>query len=135
MSRLPDWRTRLTVHIAAARRRRFAYGTHDCATFAAGAVAAVTGDDPASRNGLRYSTLRGGRTALLRRGFADPIALARREFPEIPAAFAREGDLAVVETPEGPALAVVGGAVLFAPRAPGGLGVLPLTAAITAFKV
>ena len=40
MTRLPDWRGRLGAHLAAARARPFCYGTHDCATFAAGAVEA-----------------------------------------------------------------------------------------------
>ena len=59
----------------------------------------------------------------------------RATFPEIPPALARMGDLAVVETAEGPALAVVGGAVVLAPAPERGLLLLPLAAAITAFKV
>ena len=135
MTRLPDWRTRLAVYLAAGRAKPFAYGEHDCARFAAGAVEAVTGADPSAALGIRYTTLVGGRRALVARGYRDPVAFVRESFEEIPPALARIGDLAVVLTAEGPALAVVGGAVVFAPAPDRGLRLLPLTAAITAFRV
>jgi hypothetical protein len=135
VTRLPDWRSRLAAWIAAARVQPFAYGRHDCATFAAGAVAAVTGTDWVAALDLRYTTLAGGRRALARRGYADPIAFVRATFPEIPVAFARIGDLAVLDTAAGPALAVVGGAEVLAPRPDVGLAALPLLTATTAFRV
>ena len=100
----------------------FAYGEHDCARFAAGAVEAVTGADPSAGLGIRYTTLAGGRRALVARGYRDPVAFVREHFAEIPVAQARMGDLAVVHTSEGPALSVVGGAVVFAPAPDRGLG-------------
>ena len=52
MTRLRDWRTRLAAYLAAGRAKPFAYGEHDCARFAAGAVEAVTGDNPGAGLGI-----------------------------------------------------------------------------------
>ena len=135
MPRLPNWRSRLSAYLAAARTKPFVYGEHDCARFAAGAVEAVTGVDPSADLGIRYTTLAGGRRALRARGYRDPVAFVRERFEEIAVSFARAGDLAVLDTAAGPALAVVGGAEVFAPAPERGLVVLPLTTAITAFRV
>jgi hypothetical protein len=124
MTRLPDWRRRLADYVAAARSRPFAYGSHDCALFAAGAVAAMTRENP--RLTLRYTTLKEGLRALRAEGYADHVALARALFPEIPVADARHGDLAVVETEGRFSLAVVGGSFVLAAAEPAGLGVVPL---------
>ena len=135
MTRLPDWRGRLGAHLAAARARPFCYGTYDCATFAAGAVGAVSGIDPIAALGIRYTTFASGRRALRAHGYADHIAVVHERFAAIPMAFARLGDLAVIDTNRGPALAVVGGAELLAPAPEHGLVAIPLDLAITAFRV
>ena len=44
--RLEDWGRRLEAHIMAFRDAPFVWGQHDCCTFAAGCVEAVTGVDP-----------------------------------------------------------------------------------------
>ncbi len=44
--RLPDWDARLAALIVACSQRTFAWGAHDCMTFAGAAVEALTGDDP-----------------------------------------------------------------------------------------
>lgn len=131
--RLPDWRARLTRHIALSRIRPFALGSHDCVQFAAGAVLACTGVDPIAGR-VRYRTAVGARRALARLGVADHVAFARDRFPPVPPSSARMGDLAAIETEEGPALAVVGGAHLYA-VARVGLAVLSLTDARAAFRV
>ena len=135
MTRRPDWRGRLMTYLATARAKAFRYGEHDCVRFAAGAVEVVTGVDPSAGLDIRYTTLAGGRRALRSRGYSDPVAFVRELFEEIPVAFARMGDLAVLDTEGGPALAVVGGAQLVALAPDRGLAVLPLTAATTAFRV
>ena len=43
--RLPDWQSRLAAVMREAQARPFAWGSHDCATFAATCVVAVTGVD------------------------------------------------------------------------------------------
>lgn len=134
MSRLPDWRARLVSYLAQAQREPFNPGRHDCALFAAGAVAAMTGQDYAAPYRGRYTTLRGGVRVLRREGFEDHIALAAHHLPARPVSFARPGDLAVVPTEDGPALGVVQGAGVFV-LSPAGVALVPLTAADKAFGV
>lgn len=45
MNRLPDWPERLAAYLAEMRPRRYVLGSHDCVSFAAGAVRAITGAD------------------------------------------------------------------------------------------
>lgn len=44
--RYPDWPVRLNEYIIKAEKLEFKLGTHDCCTFAAGAIEAITGEDP-----------------------------------------------------------------------------------------
>ncbi len=44
--RYPDWPVRLNEYIIQAEKKEFELGTHDCCTFAAGAIEAMTGEDP-----------------------------------------------------------------------------------------
>ena len=74
MTRLDDWHARLAAYVYEAGRTPFAYGAHDCALFAAGAVAAMTGTDLASDWRGRYRTLAGGLKAVKRAGHADHVA-------------------------------------------------------------
>lgn len=55
--RVRDWQARFASFIAARRGMPFAWGANDCCLFAAGAVDALTGEDPARE-------LRGYTTAL-----------------------------------------------------------------------
>ena len=133
MTRHIDWRSRLLRYASDAARRPFAYGRHDCALFAAGAVAAMTGEDPAAAWRGRYTTFRGGLRVIRKSGHTDHIAAAAAWFAEIPPAFAQVGDLAVVPGDAGPALGVVAGAHVWVLR-PDGLGTVPLTDAVRAFR-
>lgn len=134
MMRHPDWKLRLMQYLGEAARTPFQPGQHDCALFAAGAVEAMTGIDYARPFKGRYTTLKGGVRMLREAGFADHIALAAAWFPEIAPAFAAPGDLAVIETPDGPAMGVVQGEgvyVLTVDR----LGIVPMPGATRAFRV
>lgn len=132
--RLPDWKSRLTAWLAEIVRRPFAPGTHDCALFAAGAVQAMTGRDPAAPYRGRYQTLRGGKRILRQAGFADHIDLVVCTFAEVHTSRAAPGDLAVVPTPEGDALGLVQGEAVYV-LSPRGIGMLPMTAATRAYRV
>jgi hypothetical protein len=134
MRRLVDWRSRLTAFVADAARRPFAPGHHDCALFAAGAVAAMTGFDAAADWRGRYTTLRGGLRVLRREGYADHLALVTAHLPPVHPAFARAGDLAAVPGPEGMALGVVQGERIYVLH-PGGLATVDLLAATHAWRV
>lgn len=132
--RLPDWPARLNAALRPHRGAAFEYGRHDCAILAADAVKAVTGSDPAAAWRGRYTTKAGGLRHMRRAGHADQIGLAAALFAEIHPSAAGAGDLAVVEGPWGPVLAVVTGPAV-AVFAPAGLAFLPLTEARRAFKV
>lgn len=140
VERLPDWRARFDAAIAAARRRRFAWGRHDaghhdCTTFVNGVVEAMTGRDLLERLGIaRYHTAEGATEALRRFGQGSMAEALASVLPPIPVAAAGIGDVAVVEGRYGEALAIVGGAHLLA-ATERGLGALPLTAAIGAVRV
>lgn len=132
--RYPDWKLRLIQYLAEAARTPFVPGQHDCALFAAGAVAAMTGADYAVGFRGRYTTLKGGVRLLRAAGFTDHVDLASTHFAGIAPAFAAPGDLAVIDTDGGPAMGVVQGEgvyVLTVDR----LGLLPLIAASRAFRV
>lgn len=132
MTRLPDWRHRLAAWLAQTARAPFEPGRHDCALFASGAVLAMTGVDLAADWRGRYRTIRGGIRVLRKAGHADHIALAAAHFA--PTARPRPGDLAVVPTPDGPALGVVQGTHVYVP-APVGWALVPLSAATQFFEV
>ena len=133
MTRLPDWDQRLGAYIDRMARTAFRPGRADCALFTAGAVAAMTGIDPA-RGWRGYRTLAEGRRDLAARGFDSAVALAASLLAERSAVSARPGDVAVVETPAGPALGIVAGPEIYV-IGPGGLNLVPRAAMIRAFAV
>ncbi|MGQ0563659.1 MAG: DUF6950 family protein [Gemmobacter sp.] len=134
MTRLADWRGRLAAHLADSARLPFAWGRHDCALFAAGCLAAMTGSDPGAPCRGRYRTFRGGRRVLGAAGFADHFALASARLAEVPPAFAQAGDLAHVPGGDGPVMGVVQGHRIYVLR-PEGLATVDLLAATRAWRV
>ncbi len=132
--RLPDWEVRLDAFIATGARVPFAPGRMDCALFAAGAVAAMTGTDPAAAFRGRYATLAAGRRALRRAGIASPEAAVTGLFAPVAPQDARPGDIALVPAEAGHALGVVQGELVYV-RGPDGLGLVPLSRAARAWTV
>ncbi|OQC19030.1 MAG: hypothetical protein BWX69_03042 [Planctomycetes bacterium ADurb.Bin069] len=119
LTRLPDWRARLARYLDACARLPYAPGTHDCALFAAGAVAAQTGIDFARAFRGAYASVAEGE-ALLGAGIAAHAASILPARPGVLAAV--EGDVAVIAPPKGPeVLGVVAGAHILVLR-PRGLG-------------
>lgn len=136
MTRLPDWRSRLMRAAAEAAHQPIAYGQHDCFLFALDAVDAMCGTAWAAECRGRYTTLREGLVAGRRAGFADHVAFIAARLPEIAPALARVGDLAVTMGTDGlAALGVVQGAGIYVLHPGGGLGTVPLTLAVGAFRV
>jgi hypothetical protein len=135
MARKPDWKIRLITYLGEAARKPFQPGKHDCALFAAGAVKAMTGKDFARGYRGRYRTLKGGLKTLQKAGFADHIALAASLLEDIPVSFAGPGDLAVIATPDGPALGVVQGEGIYLLTMDDRMGLRPMAEAIRAFRV
>jgi len=128
-----DWRARLGAYLAAEARRPFEYGKSDCALFAAGAVNTMTGSDPSAAYRGRYTTLRGGLRILRKDGFRDHVERAAALLTEVPPRRARVGDIAALETPDGPSLGVVQGEWV-AVRTMNGLGFVPVDQATRVFR-
>jgi len=134
LTRLPDWQSRLHAWLLEISGQPFEPGRHDCALFAAGAVAAMTGEDPAALFRGRYSTVRGGQRMLKREGHRDHVAFAAAQLDEINILQARPGDLAVTPGEGGDALGVVQGEWVYV-LGPNGMGMVPLSAATRAFRL
>ena len=98
MTRLPDWRARLAQFLGEVARRPFRPGHHDCALFAAGAVAAMTGEAPAAAYRGRYVRLGAGRAMLRARGVDDHLARVADLLPEVTPAHAQVGDVAALDS-------------------------------------
>lgn len=132
------WKADLRAYLAAQADAPFlwsgAEGGHDCGSFAGGAVEAMTGENPHAAVAGKYKTMAGALRALKRLGHEDHIAYAASVLDEIDPLYAQFGDVAVVDSPEGPALGVVIGAHIEI-RTPEGRGVVPLTDAVRAFRV
>lgn len=133
--RLPDWRPRLSAYLIEVASKPFAYGSHDCALFVAGAVQAMTGHDPAAAFKGQYSDLKSGLKHLRKAGLQSHIDLADASFDPVPLAFAGVGDIAVIDVPgEVPALGIFEGQHIAVPRETG-LGFVPREAATIAYRV
>lgn len=135
MMRLFDWNSRLHQYLEGMARAPFSWGQNDCMLFAAGAVQAMTGIDHAAEFRGRYATARGGQRILRSAGYESHVALAESLFREAQAvAYAREGDLAVVQTEAGLALGVFAGAGIYVVGL-SGLAILPRDRAFKALQV
>lgn len=62
--RAPDWEDRLSTYLDRVSQEPFAWGSHDCALFAASAVKAMSGVDPAAAFRGQYDTREGSALAL-----------------------------------------------------------------------
>lgn len=118
MARRNDWPERLITAIEGAHGRPFSWGEHDCALFAANTVQAMTGQDFAVPFRGRYRTRLGALRKLYPFGgleaYVDTLGLA-----EIRPAFARRGDLALIDTEDGPALGICTGRTVTYPALDG----------------
>jgi len=93
MRRLPDWEARLAAYLEPLRAVPFAWGHHDCCTFTAGAVEAMTGVDPMPEYRGRYSTAIGSARALRRFGAGDLASTMSAKFSAVSPALAHRGDI------------------------------------------
>lgn len=91
--RRADWEQCLADYLGGMRGAVFSWGQCDCALFAAGAVAAMTGTDPAAGVRGRYKSSRGAARVLHRDGAASLADWVGARFQPIGTGFARRGDL------------------------------------------
>lgn len=93
MYRKPDWEARLAAYLEPLRLRPFAWGQHDCCTFTAGAVEAMTGVDPMPEFRGRYSSAIGSARALRQFGQGTLAATMDDKFEVVTHSLAQRGDI------------------------------------------
>jgi len=126
------WRDRLDALIASRMATPFAWGTHDCCLFAADAVLAQTGADPAADLRGTYTDAR--QALALLKSLGGLAAVAGRGGQPVPALCAQVGDIGLVEHEGRELLAVCAGPLWLAP-AEQGLAALPLEASRSTWRV
>ena len=133
--RVENWERLLAEAIEAARLRPFAWGTHDCPTFAFETRTALTGgDDTAALWRGRYSTARGGERVMRRLGWASLEEMGRSLLgtPRASVLLARRGNIVLADTGLGFGICVGASALGMAPE---GLVTVPLTSCRFAWGV
>lgn len=111
LERTTGWESRLFGYIEEKKFTPFAWGTHDCCTFAAGAVFALTEQSvftPAYSNAFEANSFMesvGGIEAWMTEQFGEPAAPLQ----------GRRGDIAMLALPDRELLSVVVGEEVVAP--------------------
>lgn len=132
--RCEDWPERLAAFVASRRHTPFAFGSHDCALFAADWILECTGTDPIAeirgqwtdeRSAMRILQDNGGIEALANRYLGEPVAPL----------LARRGDIVLVELTGRPGLGVCLGETLGAPSDDVGVTVVSIAHAIKGWSV
>lgn len=130
--RLPDWQTRLGAAIEVVRTAPFAWGPHDCCSFAANCVHACTGVDPLAAERGAYATAKeaAGRLATYGGvvGLGDALFGARKA-----PLLARVGDVGLAVIDGRDTLVVCNGTTWLGPGEHG-LVALPFDAATAAWQ-
>ena len=110
------------------------WGTHDCVTFGADCVLAITGQDPiAAERGTYENNIEAARV-IAQAGAASLGDLAAMRLPEIHVSQARRGDAVLCEGPDGPFIAICQGHTAVGPAAHGLIHV-QMSQAIRAYRV
>lgn len=131
--RREDWLDRLWATVDAAQQQPFAWSANDCTTFAAACVDAMTDSDWRGHLAEQYTDEASARAFILAEGGLEAGVTRRLGEPVAPLQ-ARRGDVCLVETPDGPGLAVCVGPVAVVPGADG-LVRKPLREVIKAWRV
>jgi len=92
--RLSTWENQLIEYIASKRHQPFEYGSNDCAHFVAGAVQAMTGEDPMPEIRGQYDSALGGLRVLKEIGEGDLESTMDAKFNVIEIGLAQRGDIA-----------------------------------------
>jgi hypothetical protein len=108
--RINTWEDSLSDYIATKRHEPFEYGVNDCCLFAAGAVEAMTGEDPMIEFRGNYDSLKGSIKAIKEIGAGTLEATLDGKFPEVSIGYAQRGDLAFFDDSIG---VVMGGFAYF----------------------
>ena len=92
--RISTWEDALSNYIAVKRSEPFEYGVNDCCLFAAGAVEAITGQDPMAEFRGEYDSLKTSLKVIKDIGAGTLEATLDGKFPEVSIGYAQRGDLA-----------------------------------------
>lgn len=92
--RLSTWENQLTEYIASKRHQPFEYGSNDCVHFVAGAVQAMTGEDPMPEPRGQYDSEFGSLRVIKEIGQGSLEAAVDAKFQEIEIGLAQRGDIA-----------------------------------------
>jgi hypothetical protein len=133
--RLADWPERLAALLFVRLSSPFIWGANDCCLFAADAVQATTGTDPAAHLRGSYSTATQAARVLAEHGGVRAIATQALGEPMPHAAMAQRGDVVCVPLDGRDTLGVVAGDGQWC--APGELGLVyrPMAEVQTAWRV
>lgn len=134
LHRVSDWYSRLFNLIIEKEHQPFKFGKNDCTLFGADVVLAITGVDLAASYRGKYRSLKGGMKLLKADGYTSNVDYLEKNFPETSLAFANAGDLCLINTEEGEAIAVLTGTVATG-IGPNGLVRFPLEKISRTFKV
>lgn len=133
--RRDDWPERLVEYVGQHEAASFSWGRHDCCTFAAGAVEAMTGIRWMEEFTGRYETEDQAVSALRNIGAGDLYRTIRNKFgkPMKPAA-AQRGDLMLARMDGAPSLLICVGREAVGPGV-GGLVRLPVSDCKFAWRI
>jgi hypothetical protein len=92
--RISTWEDALADYIAIKRHEPFEYGVNDCCLFAAGAVEAITGEDPMPEFRGQYDSLKTSLKVIKEIGAGTLEATMDNKFSEVAISHAQRGDLA-----------------------------------------
>jgi hypothetical protein len=90
--RVSNWEQTLSDYLIAQRKKTFAYGSFDCAHFVAGAVEAMTGENPMAEI-REYDSELGSLRVLKELGFDDLEQFMDSKFTSILVGYAQTGDI------------------------------------------
>ena len=142
MTKRQGWEGHLTSYLRSIRLSEFTPSELDCAFFGVDCAALISSRPEvlkaikfAKKFRGKYTTVARGKALLARKGYTDHVdyvasVLEEHESP----LWAQRGDLAVVVEGENTALGIVQGAKIYV-MTPRGLGVVPLSMAVRAFKL
>lgn len=98
IKRYPNWPVRLNEYILESEKKTFKLGKHDCCTFTAGAIKAITGEDPMKEFRGQYNDWKSAKDALDEIGYDNLYkTLAKKFGPSILGVKGQKGDLAFYE--------------------------------------
>jgi hypothetical protein len=97
MQRKSNWEQELSDYLISKRDLPFQYGSHDCAHFVAGAVEAMTGENPMAEITDSYDSQIGSLRVLKGLGFDDVEQFTDSKFESTLVGFAQTGDIALYD--------------------------------------